>query len=297
MKYIIGIDSGATKSELVAYDLEFRPIYNRIGGYGNPSVNLSRTIGNITNLVNQCLEDLKEYECQFMAIGMAGIETGNYEEIIKRHINTTFSIKSIVLNDVIMAAKAYLGNEDGILSIAGTGSVSYAQKDNTGMIVGGWGHILGDKGSGYHTVIEGFKRITWQIDHDILLDNLSKRLMEEINAKDSSDIKKFIYMNEKSTIASLFPVIVDLSNEGDMVSTQLLENAGKYLAEDTIAAYNKFKFHKKVRIGLKGGVFYNSHIVLSSFEKNLTDSIEDYILIKEDISVAKAVCNIYKSRG
>lgn len=35
MKYLIGIDSGGTKSELIAYDLSCNPIYTNIGGYGN----------------------------------------------------------------------------------------------------------------------------------------------------------------------------------------------------------------------------------------------------------------------
>ncbi|HCS11831.1 MAG TPA: ATPase, partial [Clostridiales bacterium] len=36
MKYLIGIDSGGTKSELTAYDLKNTPIFNLIGGAGNP---------------------------------------------------------------------------------------------------------------------------------------------------------------------------------------------------------------------------------------------------------------------
>lgn len=293
MKYIIGIDAGATKTELVAYNLDCVPIYNKIGGYGNPSVNMNTTISNITNLIAQCLNDLYGHECVFMAIGMAGTETGEFKKIIKNYIDSTFAIDNILLNDVVMAAKAYLGNRDGILQIAGTGSSAYVQKGNIGEIVGGWGHILGDRGSGYHTVMEALKRITYQIDNNIPFDNLSKKLMERMHAKDSSDIKRYIYGSEKATIASLFPIIVELSEKGGIPSIKLLENAGKLLGQETITAYRRFEFDDKVTIGIKGGVLHNSEIVYSSYEKYIRDFIEDCEIIKEDLSVTKAVCNIY----
>ena len=118
---------------------------------------------------------------------------GNSREVIEKHIYNTFLIENVVVNDAAMTAKAYLGNGDGILAIAGTGSSCYVQRDKIGEVVGGWGHILGDQGSGYHTVIEAFKRIAFQIDNNMEFDNLSKRLMSEINASNASDIKNYIY--------------------------------------------------------------------------------------------------------
>ncbi|MDF2615776.1 MAG: hypothetical protein K0Q47_431 [Sedimentibacter sp.] len=35
MEYIIGIESGGTKSELAAYDLEENLIFEKSGGYGH----------------------------------------------------------------------------------------------------------------------------------------------------------------------------------------------------------------------------------------------------------------------
>ncbi|MBP1926636.1 N-acetylglucosamine kinase-like BadF-type ATPase [Sedimentibacter acidaminivorans] len=296
MEYLIGIDAGGTKSELIAYDLEFNPIYFNVGGFGNPSIDLDTAIKNISVLIDKCLQEHGDNKCIFIAAGIAGVGTGNYKNVVESYINNTYSIDNVILNDAEMAAKAYLGNGDGIVSIAGTGASVYVQKDNLGEVIGGWGHILGDKGSGYHTVIEAFIRITDQIDNNNNFDNLSIELLKAIGAKNASDVKKFIYNNQKNKIGALFPKIVELSKIGDEIAIKLLQNAGKYLADSTIIASRKFGGDSKVVIGLKGGVFYNSEIVISSYESAVSEHIMNCKFIDKDIPVTLAVCNIYKTR-
>lgn len=293
MKYLIGIDAGGTKSELIAYDLDDNPIFDLIGGFGNPAVSLDKTVNNIISLIEDCLKELGRENCQLIAMGMAGVETGNYAELIKRYMENTFAIDTIVMNDAEMACKAYFGNKDGILAISGTGSSCYVQKEGKGQIVGGWGHILGDEGSGYHTVMQVFKNIVHKFDRNIPFDNLSKAIFEIIGGSSRSDIMNFIYSNDKNKVAALFPIIVKYAKQGDTYAIILLENTGKYLAELTEIAYKKKDFKGSFAIGLKGGVFHNSCCMLSVYIDEIQKRFKDYYIIEEDISTTKAVCNIY----
>lgn len=294
MKYLIGIDAGGTKSELIAYDLNDTPIFTAMGGFGNPAVNLEKTLNNIISLIYDCTNELGRESCQLIAIGMAGVETGNYAELIKKYVEGAFVINTIVLNDAEMACKAYFGNGDGILVISGTGSSSYVQRDKKGEMVGGWGHILGDEGSGYHTVMQVFKNIVYKYDRNLPFDNLSKAIIEIIGGLTRSDIMSFIYNSEKNKIAALFPLIVDYAKEGEPYAIMLLENAGRYLAEITEVAYKKKNFKGPAKIGLKGGVFHNSLSVLSAYMNEIQKRLSHFDIIEEDISTTKAVCNIYK---
>jgi len=156
MKYLIGIDAGGTKSELVAYDLRGSIVFEKIGGAGNPAVNLENTVNNIISLIGDCTEELGKEECLLISIGMASVETGNYAELIKKYVEGAFGIETVVLNDAEMACMAYFGSDDGILAIAGTGSSCYVQKNGKGEMVGGWGHILGDEGSGYSCAVSDY---------------------------------------------------------------------------------------------------------------------------------------------
>lgn len=293
MNYLIGIDAGGTKSELFAYDLQGNAIYGKIGGFGNPSVNLDKTVNNIISLIGDCINELGKEECLFILIGMAGAETGNFAEIIKKYVESAYGIETMVLNDAKMACAAYFGSLDGILVIAGTGSSCYVQKDGEGEMVGGWGHIMGDEGSGYHTVMKVFKNIVCKIDKNLPFDNLSNKILERIGGSSRSDIMYFIYNNEKSTIANLFPIIVESSMEGDSYAVCLLENAGKILADLTCTAYNKKEFNGKVKIGVKGGVFHNSCCLTTSYMDELQKNLYCFDIISEDISATKAVLNIY----
>jgi len=296
MKYLIGIDSGGTKSELMAYDLNYNLIYTNIGEYGNPAVNLVETLYNVSSLIDSCLDQLGRNNCILIGIGMAGVETGNYIEIIQNHINNIFNVETIVLNDAEMTCKSYLDIKNGIVTIAGTGSSCFVQNNGIGEMVGGWGHILGDEGSGYHTVIEVLKKIIYMFDRRIPYDNLSNALLEKIGGTSRSDIMDFIYNNKKNTIASLFSTIVELSKNGDADAIIVLENAGKLLAEFTFVAYRKMNFTGEITIGIKGGVFYNSSFVLNSYKNEIKKYISNYKLIEDNISATKGVCNIYRCR-
>lgn len=294
MNYLIGIDAGGTKSELIAYDLNDNVIFNKMGGFGNPAVSLDKTVNNIISLIGDCIKELGRDECLFISIGMAGAETGNYADLIKKYVESTYGIDTIVLNDAEMACRAYFDKGDGILAIAGTGSSCYVQKNGQGEMVGGWGHIIGDEGSGYHTVMEVIKNIVYKIDRNIPFDSLSEKILLKIGGTSRSDIMDFIYNNEKSTIASLFPAIVESSMEGDSYAESLLENAGRMLAELTCTAYSKKGFKGKITIGLKGGVFHSSCCVITSYINELQKNLYSFDIIGEDISATKAVLNIYK---
>ncbi len=282
MNYLIGIDAGGTKSELIAYDFNDNVLFYKIGGFGNPAVNLDKTINNIISLIGECINELGKEECKFISIGMAAAETGNYAELIKKYVESTYEIETLVLNDAEMACRAYFGSSDGIIAIAGTGSSCYVQKNGRGEMVGGWSHILGDEGSGYHTVIEVFKNMVYRVDKNLPFDNLSKKILNKIGGSSRSEIMEFIYNNEKNTIASLYPIIVESSINGDPYAVLLLEKAGISLAELTCTAY------------FKGGVFYNNFCLTTLFINELHKNLNDFDIISEDISATKAVLNIYK---
>lgn len=296
MNYIIGIDSGGTKSELKAYDFNDNVIYESVGGYGNPAVNLEETIANVCYIIDECLKILGIDDCMLIGIGMAAVEMSDYAYVIRNYIETTFEIETIVINDAEMACKAYLGRKDGIVAIAGTGSSCYVQQHGRGEIVGGWSHILGDEGSGYHTVIEAFKNITYEFDRDVPYDCLSSKLLEQIGGSSRSDIMKFIYSSQKNKIASLFPIIVETARYNNPDAILLLENAGRFLAETTVTAYRKKNFENEITIGLKGGVFKHSSVVLSSYKYEIKKRISNFVLIEDDISSTKGVCNIFHNR-
>ncbi|MDF2615778.1 MAG: hypothetical protein K0Q47_433 [Sedimentibacter sp.] len=91
------------------------------------------------------------------------------------------------------------------------------------------------------------------------------------------------------------PLIVNLSDKGNDVAVKLLQDAGIYLAETTLAALNEFNGDEVIKIGLKGGVFHNSNVVLESYKNEVSKYRTNCLFISKDMTVTKAVCNLYQT--
>ncbi len=61
-----------------------------------------------------------------------------------------FKARTLVVNDALVALEAGAPGEAGVVIISGTGSIAYGRnRRNEGARAGGWGHVLGDEGSGF----------------------------------------------------------------------------------------------------------------------------------------------------
>lgn len=81
--------------------------------------------------------------------------------------------------------------------LGGTGSVIIAYVNDKIHFIGGYGPLLGDEGSSYHLVIEELKHIINQFEEKKKITDLTKALLNKIEAKSYTDIKAFVYNNTK----------------------------------------------------------------------------------------------------
>ncbi len=80
---------------------------------------------------------------------------------------------------------AAAGLDAGIALIAGTGSVAYGvAPDGREARAGGWGHLLGDEGSGYWVVREAVRRVLAEDDRGDPPGTLARRLLAETGVAD-----------------------------------------------------------------------------------------------------------------
>lgn len=98
----------------------------------------------------------------------SGCMNSTNQNILKNAFFTWGINEVSIQSDILGAARASFGNNDGLIAILGTGSVLAEIENNAvKMISGGLGYILGDEGSGYyfgklliqHYLIGGFSEI------------------------------------------------------------------------------------------------------------------------------------------
>ncbi|WP_238948417.1 BadF/BadG/BcrA/BcrD ATPase family protein [Clostridium sp. YIM B02569] len=295
MKYIIGVDGGGTKTEAVAYDFQGNIIVTSVKGFANLLNNREKALNNIVDSIREIMDVLKEDELVGLYLGIAGSEVGDNAKIIKDTIKNELKTDCVLMNDAEIALKAMLRGNDGILTIAGTGSIAFGVKNNSSVRCGGWGNLLGDEGSGYKISIDAIKRMIFEEENSLPKSELTTRIMKRLGAKSIGEVVTFVYSSTKDEIASLAEVVSILGEEGNKIAEEILVNEGVDLAKTVINVYRKLKF-ESCSIALVGGVIRKAKILRKSFEKYLRENIVIEYIVDDEISPTIGAYYINKAK-
>lgn len=283
MKYVIGVDGGGTKTEASAYDSIGKVIATAIKGFANLLNNEEIALNNIISSIKEITEKLGTEELNGVYLGIAGSEVGENSKIISDTIKRELKIDCVVMNDAEIALKAMLKGKDGILTIAGTGSVAFGINDNISLRCGGWGNLLGDEGSGYKISIDAIKRMIYEEENSIEKSELTKKIMEYLEINSVEEVTKFVYSSTKDEIASLTPIVARLGESGDEIAAEILVNEGRELAKTVENVYRKLGFNK-CSVALVGGVIRKAKVLRNTFEDHLRENIVIEEIVDEEIS-------------
>jgi N-acetylglucosamine kinase-like BadF-type ATPase len=151
--YVIGMDGGGTKTEVYVTDRAKNILLHFIGGAINYNGGSKAFIdSNLQTILQRIKEEGYTPEaCSGICIGAAGTSNPIVNKQIKENVlKFRYECPISILGDVETAFAGALENKPGFILIAGTGSICYG-KDENGKVyrTGGFGHIIGDEGSGY----------------------------------------------------------------------------------------------------------------------------------------------------
>lgn len=93
----------------------------------------------------------------------------------------------LVVHDARLVLAA-AGLDDGIALIAGTGSIAYGRAGGEEARAGGWGHLLGDEGSGYWVVREGVRRMLADDDAERPPGPIARALLDATGCRDAVEL-------------------------------------------------------------------------------------------------------------
>ena len=260
-KFYVGIDGGGTKT-LVKVLYKDELIFERKYTSSN-----FQSIGkvNFEKLIRQILKELKDHGIAFentsLCIGAAGVDR-DIDKIYVRDvfIKNGFDGKIQVHNDGLIGLVGGNNSIGGGVLVAGTGSVALGYRDKTEYRVGGWGHLLGDEGSGYKISIEILGEILKSFDGRMNELNESRRLLNLINLSDSDAVLEYVYDKEKdkSHIAKLSKFFLKEYDRSTIVKRVLDSNLEENLL--TIKALSKLMKDDAFSLTLCGGLFENCNI-------------------------------------
>lgn len=293
MDYIIGVDAGGTKTETIAYNLKGDELVRKVTGFGNLVLNEKEAINNICNSIKTCMDELGKEDLKKIYIGAAGIEVSNNAYILEKNIKENFGKDVLIVNDGELALKAVLKGQDGILTIAGTGSIRIGIKNDIKDKCGGWGHLLGDEGSGYSIAIKSLKRMIYEEELNLKKSKLHEEILKELNIENIDHICSFVYSSTKDKIASLTTLISKLAEEGEENAIFILKKEGEALGKITERVYNRLNFNNKYSIGIKGSVIEKSKVLRQAFKEYIVDNLGKIAIVQDDTSPTKGAYYMY----
>ncbi|WP_028775786.1 N-acetylglucosamine kinase [Shimazuella kribbensis] len=288
MQYVIGVDGGGTKTVAVAYDLEGNVLGEGRSGFSNVMVDFHEATKHILAAIKQAQQHLENEDCKYIYLGIAGSEGIENKDELIQILADEFQSEISVVNDSIIAHAATLKGKDGILAISGTGAIAVGIKGDKCVFSGGWGHLLGDEGSGYWIVMEAFRQIIVETDESLPLCKLSDAILYEMGYTDPQDIKLYAYSRPKAEIAKLSRVVTRLADAGDEIASRILYDAGQQLGRMTWNCCKKLGLNDEVVIGLSGSIFEHIPQVMDSYKQYLSEKIQVPItLVQNEVPATK----------
>src|SRR5437667_2121137 len=213
----LGIECGGTRSTFVITEEE--PTFYWQGKFGPANLRLlsdEQLVRHFRALGNSLPKPTA------LAIAMAGSRTEADRERIRRAAAKVWpGIPCYVTNDLetaLMAADdaaAAVRESRGkrrwpsavtvkVLVLSGTGSCCFARaRDGQTAKVGGWGHILGDKGSGFEIGLRALKAVVYYYDCESVWSKLGQRLLRKLQLNEPDDLIGWAQRAGKDDVAAL----------------------------------------------------------------------------------------------
>ena len=254
----IGIDAGGTKTIGILYK-ETQTIDRGKGEMGNPIVNFDTAVNNVVQVIENLLfkNKVNYSNISYISIGMAGASTliPELTSAFTKKLHCKFSIES----DLKMSHIATFKNKDGNLFIAGTGSSLLCRKNDQFIQKGGWGHILGDEGSGYWIGKQILKTYINFLDYnESPMDFLDLLPTIQQIFPNRQSIINTVYNSPKTEVAKLATLYLDYSN--NLFLTSIAKQAGKDIAKALLSCNQE----DNIIVSFEGSVIKNNCHVLNS---------------------------------
>ncbi|MDQ0915145.1 N-acetylglucosamine kinase [Paenibacillus sp. V4I5] len=278
----LAVDGGGTKSLCYFFDEQGHIRgQGRSGSCNYQGVGKEAAVRELIQAIRNALEDGKfvgngevgetELETDCAALGIAGLDTEYDRRIILALVEEALqhlrirAKRLIIENDGFAALLGATNGQPGILMIAGTGSIVYGVNDQ-GVVAraGGWGHRVGDEGSGYWIGKQAIIHILKTMDGRVAPNKLAEHVLPYLDLKDPEDLFNWTYNSSYTVekVAELSSLVSQAHTQGDQVAQSIMIQAAEQLFTCAKAVIERINLYRQpFQIILQGGVLQNNVFV------------------------------------
>lgn len=227
----VGVDAGGSKTAVV-HAVDGEPSRVEICDGANASMRgAENAAAIIAGAVERSLDGGMPHA---IFVGAAGAARPEVREAIETALRSRYASARIqVRDDAYIALRAAVPQGDGVVAIAGTGSIVYAQHGERGYRCGGYGYLLGDDGSGFTIGSAGISHLLRSYDGRVPRDELVEALEAHLEARDLESVLQAVYRSAHpvGTVAAAARVVLDVAQAGERSATKIVQTAALALGE------------------------------------------------------------------
>ncbi|HEX7136477.1 MAG TPA: BadF/BadG/BcrA/BcrD ATPase family protein [Vicinamibacterales bacterium] len=231
--HVLGIDAGGTKTVCLLADEHGAIVSEARGPGANLHVAGELAVEKVLHEVIEAAVGDRSITPAAVCLGIAGVDREDEAQTVRAIMRRLgYRSRAVVVNDALIALVSAAGDAPGVVIIAGTGSIVYGRNAlGESARAGGWGHMIGDEGSGYWIGREALSAVMRASDGRGPQTDLTAALLRELEIADISRLPRIVYDRDqpRMAVAALGPLVQRVSDAGDPVAARILERAAEEL--------------------------------------------------------------------
>lgn len=218
-------------------------------------------------------------------VGAAGAGSAGTARSLEGALRAEFPeiVHLTVTGDVECALRAAIPVGPGIVLIAGTGSVAYAENGERSVCVGGHGYLAGDEGSAFAIGFAAVRLLARTYDGRAHTDETTALVERTLDCSDREGLAAALYSAplDVAKIAALAPSIIGFAGKGNRASTRIVQGAALELGDlIRFAAQQSGLAEASPAIAFAGGLLRENSLLSFLLENRVTNEISGAAIVR-----------------
>lgn len=203
-------------------------------------------IKRIAELLQEGLSALDAFKVESLGVSLSGLETDEIKKYIEDGLMKTRLCSHVYACSDTVCPIATATDKGGFIAISGTGSNCRLVNNNgSSYTCGGWGHLIGDRGSATAIAMDAIKYVFEARDNrepylKYSTDHVLEKMLEYFAIEKLDDMLDHLYTNyDKTRLAGFTKHIAFGAKDGDELCQYLMNVAGYDIAEPILTLASK----------------------------------------------------------
>jgi N-acetylglucosamine kinase-like BadF-type ATPase len=286
--YVLGVDGGGTKTTAIVLDRDGAVLGRGQAGPSNRYAVGDATAGEeLRRAIQAALQSasVTSADVRTICLGMAGADRPGDAAAVAAMVRGVLPASAVqVHNDAVIALAGGVGRLYGVVLIAGTGAIAYGvDAHGHSRRASGWGHLLGDEGSGHDIGLRALRAVLRAHDGRGPATALTSLVLSAWKLDRPENLIGLVYAPDfpRRRIASLLPLVDEAAGAGDAVAGALLASAGQELGQAACAVIRGLGMQQEAfEVVLAGGAFQTRHFLRGAVEATVHALAPGAVLIE-----------------